>query len=244
MPPTSEPPQGHRTAKPYVPALGYHHLTALYDRVVAVTMREATWRAAFVRLVAPRAGERILDIGCGTGTLVVALAQVEPGAQITGIDPDDVMLAVARQRATTAGVTIELVGGLAQEAARTGALAGRRFDTIVSSLVFHHLDEGTKRAVLETMHGLLERRHGRVIILDWGAMPGILTRLRFLPVRLLDGFDNTRANVEGRMPQLLTEAGFRVVATPWAFETAFAPLATWVAEANDTVAAAEKGGEV
>lgn len=98
MPPTSEPPQGGRTAKPYVPALGY---PALYDRVVAVTMREATWRAAFVRLVAPRAGERILDIGCGTGTLVVALAQVEPGAQITGIDPDDAMLAVARQRATT-----------------------------------------------------------------------------------------------------------------------------------------------
>lgn len=94
------------------------------------------------------------------------------------------------------------------------------------------------------MRGLLERRRGRVIILDWGAMPGIRTRLRFLPVRLLDGFDNTRANVEGRMPQLLTEAGFRVVATPWAFETAFAPLATWVAEANDTVAAAERGGEV
>jgi hypothetical protein len=92
------------------------------------------------------------------------------------------------------------------------------------------------------MHGLLERRLGRVIILDWGAMPGRLTRLRFLPVRLLDGFDNTRANVEGRMPQLLAEAGFRVVATPWTFETAFGPLATWVAAANDTIKAADKGG--
>jgi hypothetical protein len=154
------------------------------------------------------------------------------------------MLEVARRRAAAAGVTIELVGGLAQEAARTGALAGCRFDTIVSSLVFHHLDERTKRAVLETMHGLLERRHGRVIILDWGAMPGILTRLQFLPVRLLDGFDNTRANVDGRMPQLLAEAGFRVIATPWTFETAFGPLATWGAEVNDTGAAADKGGEV
>lgn len=244
MSPTSELQQTDGTPKCYVPALGYHHLTALYDGVVTVTMREANWRAAFVRFVAPRAGERILDIGCGTGTLAVALAQSEASAQITGIDPDDAMLAIARQRATAAGVTIELVGGIAQEAARDGALAQRKFDKIVSSLVFHHLDEGTKRTVLGTMRGLLKRRHGRVIILDWGAMPGILTRLRFLPVRLLDGFNNTRANVEGRMPQLLADAGFRGVATPWTFETAFGPLATWVAEANDTVAAADKGGEV
>lgn len=244
MPPNSEPQQTDGIPKRYVPVLGNHRLTALYDRVVSVTMREATWPAAFVRLVAPAAGERHLNIGCGTGTLAVALAQSEARAQITGIDPDDAMLAIARQCATAAGVTIELVGGLAQEAARDGALAQRKFDKIVSSLVFHHLDEGTKRTVLGTMRGLLKRRHGRVIILDWGAMPGILTRLRFLPVQMLDGFDNTRANVEGRMPQLLTEAGFRVVATPWTFETAFGPLATWVAAANDTITAADKGGEV
>ena len=243
MSPPSGSQQRAGTAKGYVPALGYHGLTGLYDRVVAVTMREAIWRADFVRLIAPRAGERILDIGCGTGSLAVALAQAEPAAQITGIDPDAAMLEVARQRATAAAVTVELVAGLAQDAARTGALAGRRFDKIVSSLVFHHLDEGTKRTVLGTMHGLLERRYGRVIILDWGAMPGISTRLRFLPVQLLDGFDNTRSNVEGQMPELLAEAGFRVIATPWTFETAFGPLATWVADGNGSVASADKGGE-
>ena len=231
MTPPSESKQGEGTRKGYVPALGYHGLTGLYDRVVAVTMRESIWRADFVGLVAPRAGERILDIGCGTGSLAVTLAQAEPGARITGIDADGAMLTVARQPATIAGVTIELVCGLAQDAARSGALAGRRFDKM--SLVFHHLGEGTKRAVLGTMHGLLERRHGRVIILDWGPMPGILTRLRFLPVRLLDGFGNTRANVEGRMPRLFGEAGFRVIATPRTIETAFGPLATWVAECDE-----------
>jgi ubiquinone/menaquinone biosynthesis C-methylase UbiE len=243
MPPPSKLQQGAGTAKGYVPALGYHGLTGLYDHVVAVTMREATWRADLVKLIAPRAGERILDVGCGTGSLAVALAQVEPGAQITGIDPDAAMLEVARKRATAAGVTVELVGDLAQRAARAGALAGRRFDKIVSSLVFHHLDDGAKRTVLATMQRLLALPNGQLIILDWGAMPGILTRLRFLPVQLLDGFDSTRANVAGRMPQLLTEAGFRVIATPWTFETAFGPLATWIAEANGSIASADKGGE-
>ena len=239
-PPTG--PQLRDPAKAYVPALGYHGLTGLYDRVVALTMCEATWRALFVRLVAPRPGERILDIGCGTGTLAVALAQAEPGARITGLDPDAAMLEVARQRASASKVEIELVHGLAQSAV-AGALAGRRFDKILSSLVFHHLDEGTKRTVLGAMPGLLKRGHGRLIILDWGAMPRLLTRMRFLPVRLLDGFDNTQANVDGRMPQLLTEAGFKVSATPWTFETAFGPLATWVAEVNDAIASNTEGSE-
>jgi hypothetical protein len=93
------------------------------------------------------------------------------------------------------------------------------------------------------MQRLLALPNGRVIILDWGTMPGILSRLRFLPVQLLDGFDNTRANVAGRLPELLTEAGFRVIVTPWTFETAFGPLATWIAEANGSLASEDKGGE-
>jgi ubiquinone/menaquinone biosynthesis C-methylase UbiE len=242
MPPPSELQQGAGTAKGYVPALGYHALTGLYDYVVAVTMREATWRGQFVKLIAPRAGERILDVGCGTGSLAVALAQVEPGAQITGIDPDATTLEVARNRATAAGVTVEFVSGLGQDAARTGTFAGRRFDKIVSSLVFHHLDARAKRTILGTMLRLLALPNGRVIILDWGAMPDILTRLRFLSVQLLDGFETTRANVAGQMPKLLTEAGFRVIAAPWTFETAFGPLATWIAEADGSMASADKGG--
>ena len=162
----SESQQGDSPAKPYVPTLGYHRLTALYDRVVAVTMREATWWAAFVRLVAPRAGESILDIGCGSGALAVALAQVESGAQITGIDPEGAMLEVERQRATAtgghdcAGRWPCAGGGSGRRTCR------RRFDTIDSNLVFHQLDAGIKRAVLGTMLGLLRRRHGRVNIGD------------------------------------------------------------------------------
>jgi hypothetical protein len=45
------------------------------------------------------------------------------------------------------------------------------------------------------------------------------------------------------MPELLAEAGFRVIATPWTFETVFGPLATWVADGNGSVASADKGGE-
>jgi trans-aconitate methyltransferase len=54
------------------------------------------WRSAedLIALLAPRAGERILDVGCGTGHLSVKLA--EAGAEVTGIDKSPVMIEQAR----------------------------------------------------------------------------------------------------------------------------------------------------
>jgi trans-aconitate methyltransferase len=47
-----------------------------------------------VSLLEPRAGERILDLGCGTGHLTAQIA--ESGAQVTGVDRSAEMVAAAR----------------------------------------------------------------------------------------------------------------------------------------------------
>lgn len=59
----------------------------------------------------PRPGERILDVGCGTGGTTVAIARmVEPGGQVVGADIASEMLVRARQRADEAGMSnIEFV---------------------------------------------------------------------------------------------------------------------------------------
>jgi SAM-dependent methyltransferase len=52
--------------------------------------------AEVLALLAPRAGERILDLGCGDGVLTALIA--EAGAEVAGLEPDPDMAAAARGR--------------------------------------------------------------------------------------------------------------------------------------------------
>jgi len=71
---------------------------ALYDPVVALTMRERTFRSRLVAQVAAGEPAAVLEIGCGTGSLTVRLARALPSSSITGIDPDADALARARDK--------------------------------------------------------------------------------------------------------------------------------------------------
>jgi cyclopropane fatty-acyl-phospholipid synthase-like methyltransferase len=190
-----------------VPALRYHWLTSLYDPVVRVTTRERTFRKLLVEEAGVRAGERVLDLGCGTGTLLALLHQTTPSAQLHGVDADSQVLGLARRKLSAAGVTAELSEALASD---TGYEAAS-FDCIVSSLFFHHLTTEQKYATLAHARHLL-RPEGRVVIADWGRPHNLLMRAAFLAVQVLDGFEITADNVAGRLPELMTQAGFRDVA--------------------------------
>ena len=41
-----------------------------------------------VSQIAPESSDRILDVGCGTGTLAIQLKAAEPAANIFALDPD------------------------------------------------------------------------------------------------------------------------------------------------------------
>ncbi|MBA3051214.1 MAG: class I SAM-dependent methyltransferase, partial [Brevundimonas sp.] len=53
--------------------------------------------------IAPRDGEMIVDVGCGTGTLATLIKAAAPGSDMIGIDPDPEVLDPARAKALGRG---------------------------------------------------------------------------------------------------------------------------------------------
>lgn len=64
---------------------------------------------ALVRVAAPEAGDRVLDVACGTGN--AALLAAARGADVVGVDSSERLIAVARQRARKAGLVAEFLVG-------------------------------------------------------------------------------------------------------------------------------------
>ena len=191
----------------YVPAAGRAFLTPVYDAVNIVTMREGTWRPRLVeRALASAESPRILDLGCGTGAMALAIADAAPDVRLIGVDGDPEVLDRARAKALAAGADLELHEALADDL----PLADASVDCVVSTLVFHHLAPATKRAALAEAYRVLVPG-GRLLICEPGRAADPLMRATFFAVQLLDGFTTTRDHAAGRFAAIVAEAGFSPV---------------------------------
>lgn len=173
----------------YTPPLGTGD-TADYDRAIKRWTREMRWRRAMIETLAPRPGETIIDVGCGTGTFAVMLKAVAPGANLIGIDPDAEALAIARVKADTAGVNVHWERGFARD------IGARSVDAMVSSLMFHQMPMAEKQAGLAAMHAAL-RPGGRLVIADYGRQRGLMRLLFRRTIQRLDGVADTQPNADG-----------------------------------------------
>ena len=187
----------------YIPALGFAWLNSFYDPVVRWTTREASFKTRLVEQADIRAGHRVLDLGCGTGTLTMMLKRRQPAAAIVGLDGDPEVLEIAPRKAEAAGVEVALDRSTVDHLPYSSG----SFDRVVSSLVFHHLSRDKKRAALQELFRVL-RPGGELHIADWGQPHDPVMRAAFVIVQLIDGFATTTDNVQGRLPHFMREAGF------------------------------------
>ena len=184
----------------YVPAAGIESLTGFYDLGVRLTMRERRWRPGLVQRVVEEKPDVVVDIGCGTGTLTIPLAE-KTGARVIGVDGDRTILGHARRKA--GADRVEWHEGLADKLPVGDAEA----DVVVSSLVFHHLPRRVKQAALAEARRVL-RPDGLLVIADWGRPHGPGMRAAFFALQCLDGFENTEDNRRVLLPHFIEEAGF------------------------------------
>lgn len=208
----------------YVPALGYSVLTAFYDPVVAITTRERVVKELLISQADIRSGHVVLDVGCGTGTLVTWIKCAVPGAEVTGIDGDPKILALARRKAEHAGVDVHLDQALSYKL----PYADETFDRVISSLFFHHLTRGAKERSIAEIRRVL-KPGGELHVADWGVPTNWRRRLLFYSIQWLDGFNTTCDNVEGRLPQMFVKGGFTEVQQCGVVETVYGTLALYSA---------------
>jgi ubiquinone/menaquinone biosynthesis C-methylase UbiE len=170
-------------------------------------------RAAYQTLVAAagvQPGQRVLDVGCGTGYFARLLARaVGPTGLVVGIDPAPEMIAYASRKAGRFDNCQFRVG-----TAEALDFPADHFDVVVSSLVMHHLPEDLRVPALREMRRVL--RPGGTLLVAEARMPshGLVLRL----LARLHSYDRM-ARMVPHLEPLAAEAGFAETRTgeapPW-----------------------------
>lgn len=182
------------------------HAAKVYDFCEPILLlgKQGAYNREIVALLALEPGQRVLDLGCGTGELTRMIADnldVARGGQAVGVDAAAKMIQVARKKRGNDTCRFDVV------AAESLPYEDASFDAVVSSLFFHHVDLELKQRTLAASFRVL-KPGGKLVIADmhipttWmGWLVSWTSRWFFMQPQIAE-------NIRGVLPRVMTEAGF------------------------------------
>ena len=173
----------------------YRRLARAYDERWAGYLRETVRMT--LQALGPQAGDRILDVGCGTGLVLRQVQGEVDRASLHGSDLSPAMLQVAGER-------LEGRVRLLQARAEVLPYADESFDAVISSSVLHYVPE--PEAALGEVRRVL-RPGGRLVLTDWSR--------DYLAMKILDAWlrwrdpAHVRTHSRASVVAMLEEVGLR-----------------------------------
>ena len=141
-------------------------VACFYDPFLKLTMDEEKFRQEIIGLADLEGNERVLDIGCGTGTLVLMLAEILHSGHIYAIDVAPKMIVVARNKAQKEEKKIDYRIGTSTAL----PYEDNYFDAVFTTLLFHHLNFEEKDITLREIYRVL-KVDGKYISAEFGKFP-------------------------------------------------------------------------
>ena len=135
----------------YIPAAGKDWRLPLYDPLCKLFGIDSD-RKQLIGQAALQPTHRVLDIGCGTGTLILMIRRLYPGIEIVGLDPDPKALGRAKRKTERANFSVQFDQGFSDELPYPPA----SFDRVFSSYMMHHMKEKEKEATLHEVKRVLK----------------------------------------------------------------------------------------
>jgi ubiquinone/menaquinone biosynthesis C-methylase UbiE len=186
------------TGRTYLPAAGSHWSLPLYDPMVKLLGGDGA-RATLLEQAAVRPGHRVLDIGCGTGSLLALIKRKHPNVEVVGLDPDPRALARAKRKGQRSSLSFQLDQGFADQLPYPDSV----FDRVFSSFMFHHLEDADKATTLREVHRVL-KPGARLHLMDFVKADSISAgRI----ARWLHSSPRLKDNSDQRILNLMREAG-------------------------------------
>jgi SAM-dependent methyltransferase len=195
---------GTRTAvsgdeRPFLPGMSRTWLLPLYDPLTRLLGIRRIHRRLLDQ-AGLRPGQRVLEIGCGTGNLLLAAKRTQPAVTVVGVDPDLTALARAHRKARRRGLGVQLDRGYADQL----PYADDSVDVVLSSFMLHHVPADQREPALREVRRVL-RPGGALHLVDIG---GAAAPADGWIARRAHRHELTRDGLGAGIPDLLRQAGF------------------------------------